>query len=106
MSLTTYLLRANTESDFEAMVKYLKSKGHKWADDEENTTYSHFRNELGSRKVILLRGMYNGMTKQDEIKVTYLSQFNRLMTVLGLPNWNMRNVQTVIPMEFYKGVKI
>lgn len=100
MSQTTYLLRANNATDFNAMVKYLRCNDHNWIDG--TTTFDEVRSRYDKRKVILLRGMYNGITKRYEIQITYLSQFNKMMNILGLPIRRMKEVQTVIPLEFYK----
>lgn len=101
MSQTTYLLRVNDERDFNAMVAYLKAKGYEWIAGD--ITYKEAKETYfkDSRRVMLLRGMYNGTTKKNEIQLTYLAQLNSLMSILGLPQWTMNQVQTVIPIEFY-----
>lgn len=102
MSQTTYLLRVTDERDFNAMVAYLKDKGYNWGSGEltyQEAKETYFKD---SRRVMLLRGMYNGITKKHEIQLTYLARLNNLMCTLGLPQWTMKQVQTAIPIEYYK----
>lgn len=100
-----YLLRANQESDYNAMVKYLKDKGFNWKDTE--LTYEQAQAELGNdkRKVMLLQGShvndYQGGNTGAFITVTYLSKVNKLKSLLNEPAWTMDNVQTIIPLEYY-----
>lgn len=101
-----YLLRANQETDYNAMVKYLKDKGFNWKDTE--LTYEQAQAELGNdkRKVMLLQGShvndYHGGNTGAFITVTCLSKVNSLLSILGEKEWTMKNVQTVIPLEYYK----
>ena len=101
-----YLLRANQESDYNAMVAYLKDKGYTWKDGKE-LTYKEARESLGNdkRKVMLLQGShvndYQGGTTGAYISVTYLSKVNKLKSLLNQPTWTMDNVQTIIPLEYY-----
>lgn len=102
-----YLLRANQESDYNAMVAYLKDKGYTWKDGKE-LSYMEARESLGNdkRKVMLLQGShvndYQGGNTGAFITVTCLSKVNRLLSILGEKEWTMKNVQTVIPLEYYK----
>ena len=101
-----YLLRANNERDYNAMVTYLKDKGYTWKNDKE-LTYKDARDELGNdnRKVMLLQGShvndYQGGNTGAFITVTYLSRVNKLKSLLNEPTWTMDNVQTIIPLEYY-----
>ena len=101
-----YLLRANQETDYNAMVAYLKDKGYTWKDNKE-LTYKEARESLGNdkRKVMLLQGAhvndYHGGNTGAYISVTYLSKVNKLLSLLNQPTWTMDNVQTIIPLEYY-----
>lgn len=101
-----YLLRANQETDYNAMVAYLKDKGYAWKDGKE-LTYKEARESLGNdkRKVMLLQGShvndYQGGNTGTFITVTYLAKVNKLLTLLKQPTWTMDNVQTIIPLEYY-----
>lgn len=101
-----YLLRANQESDYNAMVAYLKDKGYTWKNGKE-LTYKEARESLGNdkRKVMLLQGShvndYQGGNTGASITVTYLSKVNKLKSLLNEPTWTMDNVQTIIPLEYY-----
>lgn len=101
-----YLLRANQETDYNAMVAYLKDKGYTWKDGKE-LTYKEARKSLGNdkRKVMLLQGShvndYQGGNTGALISVTYLSKVNKLLSLLNQPTWTMDNVQTIIPLEYY-----
>lgn len=101
-----YLLRANQETDYNAMVAYLKDKGYTWKDGKE-LTYKEARESLGNdkRKVMLLQGShvndYQGGNTGACITVTYLSKVNKLLSLLNQPAWTMDNVQTIIPLEYY-----
>ncbi|UMO76783.1 hypothetical protein [Enterococcus phage phiSHEF13] len=101
-----YLLRANQETDYNAMVAYLKDKGYTWKDGKE-LTYEQAQAELGNdkRKVMLLQGShvndYQGGNTGAFITVTYLSKVNKLKSLLNEPAWTMDNVQTIIPLEYY-----
>lgn len=101
-----YLLRVDTEQDYNAMVSYLKAKGFIWREGEE-LTYTDARESLGNdkRKVMLLQGShvndYQGGNTGAFITVTYLAKVNKLLSLLNEPTWTMDNVQTVIPLEYY-----
>ncbi|QNL29363.1 hypothetical protein iF6_191 [Enterococcus phage iF6] len=101
-----YLLRANQESDYNAMVAYLKDKGYTWKDGKE-LTYKEAKESLGNdkRKVMLLQGShvndYQGGNTGAFITVTCLSKVNKLKSLLNQPAWTMDNVQTIIPLEYY-----
>lgn len=101
-----YLLRANQEVDYNAMVAYLKDKGYTWKDGKE-LTYKEARESLGNdkRKVVLLQGShvndYQGGNTGAFITVTYLAKVNKLLSLLNEPTWTMNNVQTIIPLEYY-----
>ena len=102
MSNTIYLLRANNEMAYNAMVLFLKEKGFNFKDNE--LSYEQAREEIGNdnRTVMLLRGMHNGVSHEQEIQVTYLSKFNRMQAILGNKSWTMKNVQTFIPLDYYE----
>lgn len=101
-----YLLRANQETDYNAMVAYLKDKGYTWKDGKE-LTYKEAKESLGNdkRKVMLLQGShvndYQGGNTGAFITVTYLAKVNKLKSLLNEPTWTMDNVQTIIPLEYY-----
>lgn len=102
MVLTTYLLRANQESDFNAMVRYLESNGYTWNEGEEKT-FEEVRNSFDKRKVIILRGMYDGRTKKHAIQATCLSELNKMQALLSVDIvWRMKDVQSTIPIEYYR----
>lgn len=101
-----HLLRANQETDYNAMVAYLEDKGYTWKNGKE-LTYKEARESLGNdkRKVMLLQGShvndYQGGNTGAFITVTYLSKVNKLKSLLNEPTWTMDNVQTIIPLEYY-----
>ena len=102
MSQTTYLLKVTDERDFNAMVAYLKANGYNWGVGDityQEAKETYFKDK---RRKMLLRGMYNGITKKHEIQLTYLSRLNNLMETLGLPRWTTKDIQTVIPVDYYK----
>ena len=101
-----YLLRANQETDYNAMVAYLKDKGYTWKEGKE-LTYKEARESLGNdkRKIMLLQGAHVNNYQEGNtgafITVTYLSKVNKLKSLLNEPTWTMDNVQTIIPLEYY-----
>lgn len=99
-----YLLRGNTQSDFNAMVRYLKNKGYEFPDNGGNPTYKNFRSMYGNKVVLLIEGTTEDNGSKKQIIVTYLSKINKIHRMLNIETYSMRDVQTVIPVEFYEGV--
>lgn len=99
MEIRTHLLRGNDETDFNAMVEYLKNEGCDWRKNSIKD-FKWWRETIKGSAVLLLQGVKR--IDGHFIEVTYLSRENRIRKEKGLDEIKMKDVRTIIPLEFYK----